>query len=87
MIRAIDPVKRQFLILTPLPLDVLVKVTAIALGTMQLPAEIMVDGRTGGVAGIPWDRVPYMTMSVRPTGPGGAEMKIRRNKKRRAYGP
>ncbi|KAG0164071.1 Polynucleotide 5'-hydroxyl-kinase grc3 [Apophysomyces sp. BC1034] len=87
IIRAIDPSRHALLLLTPLPLEKLKKVSGIVKGDIELPVWCMLDRHLGGgsgIAGTPWRRVPYTTVEAQE-GVGGNALRMRRNLRRRAH--
>ncbi|KAI8097909.1 uncharacterized protein B0P05DRAFT_522566 [Gilbertella persicaria] len=86
IIRAIDPSRHAILLLTPLPLDTLEKVSSIVKGELQLPLWTMLDRRlekSSGVANVPWTKVPYITKES-TEGAGANALRVRRNLLRRS---
>ncbi|KAI8352479.1 Pre-mRNA cleavage complex II protein Clp1-domain-containing protein [Choanephora cucurbitarum] len=86
IIRAIDPAQHALLILTPLPLKTLEKVTMIMKGELQLPLWAMLDRqleKNSGVANVPWAKVPYITKES-TEGAGANALRVRRNLLRRS---
>jgi hypothetical protein len=86
-VRAIDPNRHALLLLTPLPLNTLTKVSSIIKGEIQLPLWTMLDHRleknTHGVANVPWKKLPYISQE-RNEGAGANALRVRRNLLRRS---
>lgn len=85
---------RTFLhMLTPLPHQLLASARVLVKGEMELPVWGMLDFRnfneangvhSGDVAGVPWDKVPFLQWGKAPEGVMGAEKRrVRRNLMRR----
>ncbi|KIM42620.1 hypothetical protein M413DRAFT_10152 [Hebeloma cylindrosporum] len=85
---------RTFLhMLTPLPHRLLASARVLVKGEMELPVWGMLDFRnfndgngvhSGDVAGVPWDKVPFLQWGKAPEGVMGAEKRrVRRNLMRR----
>jgi len=88
LIRSIDVINRKFLILTPLPFDTLKEVSGVVKGDLELPIWAMLDNRSGaggGIAGVPWRKVPYVSFDANE-GIGNSALRIRRNVMRKAQG-
>ncbi|KAI9015863.1 Pre-mRNA cleavage complex II protein Clp1-domain-containing protein [Phycomyces nitens] len=86
IIRAIDPSKHAFLLLTPLPLETLKLVSGIVKGDLELPMQCMLDEKMAsgpGICGVPWNMTPYVTTEAKE-GAGGDSLRVRRNLMRRA---
>ncbi|KAI7869926.1 hypothetical protein BDF14DRAFT_1777687 [Spinellus fusiger] len=85
IIRAIDPSKHQFMLLTPLPLETLELVSGIVKGDLELPIQCILDrpANKQGVCGVPWSKVPYITVRAK-MGAGGDALRVRRNLLRRS---
>ncbi|CAJ0644541.1 16239_t:CDS:2 [Entrophospora sp. SA101] len=87
IIRSIDPTNHTFHILTPLPPTILFKTNAIMKGNLELPIwsrsskGVMVSF---GVCGIPWNKLPYMSVEA-GEGVGSTARNNRRYLKRRQY--
>jgi len=79
--------------LTPLPHHLLASARVLVKGEMELPVWGMLDFRnfkegngvhSGDVAGVPWDKVPFLQWGKAPEGVMGAEKRrVRRNLMRR----
>jgi polynucleotide 5'-hydroxyl-kinase GRC3/NOL9 len=85
-VRAIDPSQHALLLLTPLPLSALEKVSGLVKGELQLPLWAMLDhqlGKGSGVANVPWNKVPYITQES-TEGAGANALRVRRNLLRRS---
>ncbi|CAG8651363.1 2477_t:CDS:1, partial [Cetraspora pellucida] len=65
IIRSIDPVAHIFHILTPLSYVELQKTSLIVKGSLDLPTCFMLDHSNNISTGVPWKRVPYMTLKAR----------------------
>lgn len=86
IVRAIDPSRHAFLLLTPVPVSTLEKVSGIVKGEIRLPIWIMLDHkleRSDGVANVPWKKVPYITQES-SEGAGANALRVRRNLLRRS---
>ncbi|KAI8967030.1 hypothetical protein BDF20DRAFT_903008 [Mycotypha africana] len=81
IVRAVDPARHAFLLVTPVPGNTLKKVTSIVKGEMQLPLWAMLDRRQEkgtGVANVVWKKVPYITQE-HTEGAGANALRVRRN--------
>ncbi|KAI8367514.1 uncharacterized protein BYT42DRAFT_129126 [Radiomyces spectabilis] len=86
IVRAIDPSRHAMLLLTPLPVERLKKVSGLVKGDIELPIWCMLDHRNGaggGIAGVPWRQVSYVTVE-NVEGVGGGAIRVRRNLMRRS---
>ncbi|KAF8590302.1 hypothetical protein K439DRAFT_1330498 [Ramaria rubella] len=87
IVRGVDVMTRTLHLLTPLPPAVFSKCRVLVKGELELPIWGMLDYREGfaeGVAGVKWEKVPYLQMGSRDSkAVGGTRRRIRRNLMRR----
>lgn len=87
IIRAIDPSRHAFLLLTPVPPHTLSKVSGLIRGEIQIPLWTMLDHKLEknihGVAHVPWKKIPYITQES-TEGAGANALRVRRNLLRRS---
>lgn len=83
LIRACNPTL-EIQLLTPLPASHLGQVNTIIKGELELPNCAMLDGDEDGVAGVPWESVPFFEAGPVPRGAVGmAKRRFRRNLQRK----
>ena len=87
LIRGVNAATHTLHLLTPVPLNVIPKCRIFVKGELELPVWGMLDfreGQTESVAGIKWEKVPYLQMGGREPGAiGGARRRVRKNLMRR----
>jgi polynucleotide 5'-hydroxyl-kinase GRC3/NOL9 len=87
LIRGVGPKNGCLHILTPVPPSLLGRYRILVKGELEMPVWGMIDfrqGQDGGVAGVKWEKVPYLRMAAGgPTVMGGVRRRVRMKLKRR----
>jgi polynucleotide 5'-hydroxyl-kinase GRC3/NOL9 len=80
IVRTVDPATRTFYVLSPLDPTELSQVNVLVKGDLELPVLAMLgkEEEEGGIAGVGWRAVPYLTLS-RGQGEGSHRRRTRRN--------
>ncbi|KAF8505075.1 hypothetical protein BU17DRAFT_101226 [Hysterangium stoloniferum] len=88
LIRGVDAENGSLHVLTPVPPSLLEKCRIFVKGELEMPVWGMIDfrqGQDGGVAGVKWDKVPYLQVRAAggTTAIGGSRRRVRKNLMRR----